>query len=346
LVEKGFFFPPTPGSGDICTIGGMIAVNASGMRAIKYGATRDYVLGLDIVFPHGKVRFGGKTIKNSAGYQVERLIVGSEGTLGIITEATLRIAPLPEKRAIAVASFDDVIKAGEAVATLIAQRMLPSGLEIMDKVCIQAVKKSMKIDLPDAEAILLIEVDGPANIVSSSIEKIVSMLREYTVNIEFTDDDKKMLKLWEGRKGVLPSLSRYGDDMVSVSLADDMCVPISKIPFAIREFQRIASKYGIIIGTYGHAGDGNLHTKVLINPLKDEQWIKAEKAVNEVYSAVHRLGGIASGEHGIGISKSPWLNGDIQTMNQIKMAIDPHNIMNPAKMNQWKKSIVTHLRYR
>jgi len=346
LAEYGFFFPPTPGSGDVCTIGGMIAVNASGMRAIKYGATRDYVLGLEIVFPYGRVRFGSKTLKNSAGYQVERLIVGSEGTLGIITEATLRISPLPEKRAVALASFNDVVKAGEGVAAIIASGMIPSALEIMDKVCIEAVKKAMGIDLPDAEALLLIEVDGKAGEVRESIEKVAKILEGKASQIEFTDDEERMAELWRGRKGVLPSLSRYGEDMVSVSLADDMSVPISKVPYAIKEFQEIARKYGIIVGTYGHAGDGNLHTKVLINPKSPDAWQRAEKAVDEIYKAVNRLGGIASGEHGIGITKAPWINGDIETMERIKAAIDPKNIMNPGKMEQWRKSIIAYLRYR
>jgi len=346
LAEYGFFFPPSPGSGDVCTIGGMIAANASGMRAIKYGATRDYILGMEIVFPHGRVRFGSRTLKNSAGYQIERIMVGSEGTLGIITEATLRISPLPEKRGVALASFDDVVKAGEGVAAIIGSGLIPSALEIMDHVCIQAVNNAMGIGLPDVEAILLIEVDGKKEDVRESIEKVAGILKEKAADIEFTDDEERMASLWKGRKGVLPSLSRYGEDRVSVSLADDMCVPISKIPYAIREFQDIARKYNIIIGTYGHAGDGNLHTKVLINPKEEDEWKRAEKAVDEIYKAVEKLGGIASGEHGIGISKAPWMNGDMKTMEIIKRAIDPNNIMNPGKMMQWKGSIISHLRYR
>lgn len=346
LAERGFFFPPSPGSGDVCTIGGMVAANASGMRAIQYGATRDYVLGMEIVFPHGKVRFGSKTLKNSAGYQIERLIVGSEGTLGIITEVVLRISPLPEKRAVALASFGDVVRAGEGVAAIIGSGMLPSGLEIMDRVCIQAVKRAMGIDLPDAEALLLIEVDGSADVVEKKIRRIAEVLGERAESIEYTSDEQEMLQLWKGRKGVLPSLSRYGENMVSVSLADDMSVPISKIPHAIRRFQEIAEKYGIIVGTYGHAGDGNLHTKVLIDPTHEENWRSAEKAVDEIYRVVRELGGIASGEHGIGITKAPWINGDIATMKAIKRALDPNNIMNPGKMMQWESGIISHLRYR
>ncbi len=346
LAKHGFFFPPTPGSGDVCTIGGMIAVNASGMRAIKYGATRDYVLGLEIVLPYGKVKFGSNTLKNSSGYQVERLFVGSEGTLGIITEAILRIAPLPEKRAVILASFNDIVKAGKGVASIIANRILPSALEIMDKVCIQAVNKAMNIGLPDVEAILIIEVDGSKTEVKENMEKIVNILEGKADKIEFTDDENRMIELWKGRKGVLPSLSRYGKDMISVSLADDMCLPISKIPYAIKKIQEIAKKYGIVIGTYGHAGDGNLHTKVLINPKDEKSWEKAEKAVDEVYRMVYKLGGIASGEHGIGITKAPWINGDIETMEKIKKALDPNNIMNPGKMQQWKKGIIAYLRYK
>jgi len=342
LAKYGFFFPPTPGSGDVCTIGGMIAVNASGARAIKYGATRDYVLGLEVVFPYGRKRLGGTTLKNSSGYQLERIIVGSEGTLGIITEATIRLAPLPEKRAVALLPFNDVIDAGKCVSKIISSGILPSSLEIMDSICIKAVNKAMKLELPEAEALLFIELDGKESEVKEEIEKIKKMFK----GIEFTDDEKEMQKLWKGRKGILPSLSRYGDDMVSVSLADDMCVPISKIPEAINEFQKIAKKYGIIVGTYGHAGDGNLHTKFLLNPRDEKSWKNAERAVDEIYKTVKKLGGLASGEHGIGITKAPWMDEDAETMEKIKKAIDPNNIMNPGKMMQWKRSIISHLRYK
>lgn len=349
LKKYGFFFPPSPGSGDVCTIGGMIATNASGMRAIKYGATRDYVLGLQVVFPPGKIyRIGTSTLKNASGYQIERLMVGSEGTLGIITEATLRISPLPEKRGVALASFDSLYDAGKGVANIISSGIIPSALDIMDKICIQAVNKSMKIGLPDTEAILIIEKDGKRREIKEDMEKIVRICKESgSKKVEFTDDEKEMEKLWRGRKGVLPSLSRYGKDKISVSLADDMAVPISKIPDAVKSFQELSKKYDILIGTYGHAGDGNLHTKILINPKDKEQWKKAEKVVDEIYKVVYNLGGIVSGEHGIGISKAPWMvKENLDIMKKIKDAIDPKNIMNPGKMMEWKGSIITNLRYR
>ncbi|OYT62497.1 FAD-binding oxidoreductase [Thermoplasmatales archaeon ex4484_30] len=351
LAKENFFFPPTPGSGDVCTIGGMVAVNASGMRAIKYGATRDYVLGMEVVLPNGKkVHFGTRTIKNSSGYQLERLMVGSEGTLGVITEVTIRILPLPEKRAVALASFPSLEKAGEGVANIIASSLLPSGLEIMDSVCIQAVNKAMNIGLPQAEAVLLVEVDGAESVVKRDVVKVAEICKKSgATSVKFAYESEEMLKLWKGRKGVLPSLSRYGEKMVSVSLADDMSVPISNIPKAIMSFQKVAKKYGIIIGTYGHAGDGNLHTKVLIDPLAEKSWEKAEKAVDEIYKAVLSLGGTVSGEHGIGISKAPWMQKErkemLSVMEAIKKAIDPKNIMNPGKMMQWKGSIIAYVRY-
>lgn len=349
LAKKGFFFPPTPGSGDVCTIGGMVALNASGMRAIKYGATRDYILGMKVVLATGDlVTLGTTTLKNASGYQLERLMVGSEGTLGIITEITLRVSPLPTKRTLAVAAYSSLKKAGEGVSAVIAEGIIPSALEIMDNVCIKAVNKAMNLSLPDKEALLLIETDGLN--AADEIQKIADICRKRGADsITFTEDEKEMQQLWKGRKGVLPSLSRYGDSYVSVSLADDMSVPISQISKAIVAFQQIARDHGIIIGTYGHAGDGNLHTKVLLDPNSQKQWKQAEKAVDKVYQTVLDLGGTISGEHAIGISKAPWMQKErqtsLQTMENIKRTLDKNNILNPGKMMQWKGSIISYLRY-
>jgi len=351
LAPHGFFFPPSPGSGDVCTLGGMVACNASGMRAIKYGATRDYVLGMQVVLPDGSVvRMGTHTLKNSCDYQLEKLMVGSEGTLGIITEIVFRIMPLPEKRAIAIASFDNIEQAGQGISNTIASGLIPSGLEIMDSICIHAVNQSLNVGLPECEAIIIAEVDGSADNIEYDIQKVAAICRKSGAsNVEFTTDKKEMLNLWQGRKSVLPALSRYGKHSVSVSLADDMSVPISKIPVAIKQFQKIAKRYDVLIGTYGHAGDGNLHTKLLINPLEAGSWNRAEAAVNDIYETVIQLQGTVSGEHGIGISKAPWMQKEhkdaLVMMAQIKKAIDPKNIMNPGKIMQWKGSIIKYLRY-
>lgn len=351
LAKQGFSFPTTPGSSDVCTIGGMVAVNASGMRAVKYGATRDYVLGLKVVLPDGKlISCGTKTIKNSGGYQLEKLFVGSEGTLGVITEVTLRITPLPKKRSVVLASFDKLETAGECVSNIIASRILPSALEIMDRVCIEAVKKSMKLKLPDCEALLLIESDGHEKAVSDEIDQIYEICKRTGAReVEFAHDAKRMEELWAGRKGVLPSLSRYGENFVSVSLADDMAVPISQIPKAVKAFQEISRKYGIIIGTYGHAGDGNLHTKVLLDATSKDYWERAEKAVGEIFDAVFSLGGTTTGEHGIALAKAPYMKKErassLELMRAIKKAIDPKNIMNPGKIFDAPDRIIYSLRY-
>lgn len=351
LAPKKFFFPPSPGSSDVCTIGGMVACNASGMRAIKYGATRDYVLGLEVVLPDGGIaHMGTRTIKNSSGYQLEKLMVGSEGTLGVITQVTLRLLPLPKKRAIAIASFDDLEQAGQGISNVVASGLQPSGLEIMDSVCIRAVNKSTGVGLPECDAIILAEVDGDETVVKQDIEAVADICRESgATRVDFTHKEDEMTSLWQGRKSVLPSLSRYGEDSVSVSLADDMSVPISKIPVAIKRFQDIADEHDILVGTYGHAGDGNLHTKVLINPLEEGSWDRAEAAVDAIYRTVLELQGTVSGEHGIGISKAPWMQQErrdtLHLMRAIKQAVDPKNIMNPGKVMQWQGSIIKYLRY-
>jgi glycolate oxidase len=351
LAPYKFFFPPTPGSGEACTIGGMVATNASGMRAIKYGATRDYVLGLEVVLANGEVtRVGTKTIKNSSGYQLERLFVGSEGTLGVITEVTLKIAPKPKKSAMAVAAFDSLEKAGKCVSAIIAKPLIPSAIELMDKICIKAVNKTMHVGFPDCEALCLIEVDGDPKVVEDEVKEVHQICRDVgAVSVEFSTDPKQMNKWTAGRKAVLPALSRYGPEFVSVSLADDMSVPISRIPETVVAFQKIAERNHVIVGTYGHAADGNLHTKMLLDPLSSESWKNGEKAVAEIFDAVIDVGGTVTGEHGVGISKAPYMQKEraqaLKSMEIIKKALDPNDILNPGKLGEWKGSIIQYLRY-
>lgn len=351
LAPMNFFFPPTPGSGETCTIGGMVATNASGMRAIKYGATRDYVLGMTVVMADGDVvRLGTNTMKNSSGYQLERLMVGSEGTLGIITEITLRIAPKPAKSAMAVAAFDDVRKAGECVSAIIAHPLIPSAIEIMDSICIRAVNKTMDVGFPDCEALCLIEVDGDPFVVEKEVKEVHEICKRVgAISVDFSTDPAQMAAWTAGRKAVLPALSRVGEGMVSVSLADDMGVPISKIPDAVVAFQEIARRNNVLIGTYGHAADGNLHTKMLLDVEDPDSWKNGEKAVGEIFEKCIELGGTVTGEHGVGISKAPWMKKErataIKMMMAIKKALDPKNILNPGKLMEWEGSILTRLRY-
>ena len=353
LAKHGFFFPPTPASGKVATIGGMIANNASGMRAGKYGATREAVMGLKVVMADGEViDTGTRTIKNSSGYHLDRLFIGSEGTLGIVTEATLKITPLPQSKATVVASFDTLEKAGQAVSNIMATGLNPAGMEIMDKVCIDAVEKATHCGLPQVDALLLIEADGHPVVVKEEVEKMEQLCKETgATQVDSTTDPKRMTELWGGRKALLPSLSRAMAGWASMALADDMDVPLSKVPETAKAFQEIAAKYEIIVGTYGHASTGNLHTKVLFNPKSKDHWERARKAVGEIYDKVIEVGGTVSGEHGVALSKAPYMKlerkNSLATMTKIKRALDPNNILNPQKIMDAPDNFVTatDLRY-
>lgn len=267
---------------------------------MKYGGTRDYVLGLEVVLPTGEIiRVGTRTLKNASGYQLERLFTGSEGTLGIITEVTLRIVPKPKKMAMVLAGFDTLEKAGRCVSALIAKPLLPSAMELMDSTCIRAVNKAINAGLPDVAALCMIEVDGDPKVVAEELVEVAKVAESIgAVGLQQTDDPALMSKWTNARKSVMSALSRYGEGMVSVSLADDMAVPISRIPEAVVAFGQIAEKNHVVIGTYGHAADGNLHTKMLLNPESPESWRNGEKAVAEIFDTCVKLGGTVTGEHG------------------------------------------------
>lgn len=345
------YFIPGPASGEVATLGGMIALNASGGKAVKYGATRDYVIGLEVVTPTGEIiNVGTKTLKHSSGYQLEKLIVGSEGTLGIITQANIRVTAKPEKIAACVASFDDLEKAGQAVADIIARPLIPSELEIMSEPCIKAVNKATGMGLPEVAGMLLIQLDGAPEVVKRDVAIVGDICKKAgAVSVEFTEDTNRITELWKARKQMIPSLSILKEEYATTMLADDMAVPPSQIPKAVAGIWEISEKYDIIIPPYGHAGDGNLHTKVLMAPANPDHWKQAEKAVAEIYELIHMLGGTTTGEHGIGITKAPYFHKErkamIPMMRSIKKALDPNNIMNPHKVDQWTDGFVHELRY-
>jgi glycolate oxidase len=354
LEPYKFFFPPGPGSGDIATIGGMVISNTSGVNAVKYGATRDYVLGLEVVLPTGEIiHTGTHTLKNACGYQLDRLMVASEGTLGVVTEVTLKIVPLPEHKALAMVVFDDVGKAGQAVADIIGHPLIPAALELMDSICIVAVNKATDLGLPEADGILLITLDGHPAAVADQVKTVAEISKKAgAIDVKFTEDADEIVELNQARKQMIPSLSRYVDGAVTVMLADDMAVPPSKVPKAVKAFHDIAEKYdGILIPTYGHAGDGNLHTKFIMDPTKEDLWPVAEKAVEEVFDAVLDLDGTVTGEHGVAITKSPYFKKEradsLEAMKAIKKALDPNNILNPGKIMDWEEDgIIHYLRYK
>ncbi|MCP4228688.1 MAG: FAD-binding protein [bacterium] len=354
LKPKKFFFPPGPGSGDIATIAGMVISNASGVNAVKYGATRDYVLGLEIVLPTGEIIHSGtRTLKNASGYQLDRLMIASEGTLGIVTEVTLKIVPLPEHKGLVMAVFDDLEATGQAVADIIAYPLIPAGLELMDSICIDAVNKATGLGLPEAEGIIVVILDGHPAQVADQVEVVKGVVNKLGAReVKFTEDPKEMDEIQKGRKQMIPSLARYVDGSVTVMLADDMGVPPSQVPKAVKAFHDIAERYdGIFVPTYGHAGDGNLHTKFIMDPTKEEQWPAAEKAVEEIFDAVLDLDGTVTGEHGVAITKSPYFKKEradsLNAMRAIKKALDPNNILNPGKIMDWEEDGIMHfLRYR
>ena len=354
LKPYGVFYPVTPASSRIATIGGEIANNASGIRSVKYGAVRDSLLGMKIVLANGElVTLGANTRVEAAGYQIERLMVGSEGTLGIIVEATLKFVPIPKFRCLGVAKFDKLEDAGQAICDIMSSGAMPSMLELEDNIAITAVNKAMDLGLPDVEAILLFEADG---MVKESVDYEIKKMKDicdkhHGFGIELSYDAKERTKIFAGRKKLFPALSDYKEGYACTSLADDMAVPYSKMAETACKIHEIAKKNNVIMSAYGHCGSGCMHTKILMNPAKKSQWKDAERAVAEVYDYVHSVGGVTSAEHGIGLSKAPaWkkARGDmVPVMRAIKKALDPNNILNPHKLMDAPDNWVTatNLRY-
>ncbi len=352
LAKYGFFFPPSPGSAEVCQIGGMVANNASGMRAVKYGATRDFVMGLTFVKADGEiVHCGTKTIKDSSGYQLARLLCGSEGTLGVITEVTLKLTTKPKKTANCLCCFNTIEDAGRYISAIIAKPLIPSSCELMDSISINAVNKARGNPLPDCSALCVVEVDGETDeIIDRDLTIVEGIAREIGAIEVIPTKDKKLMAQWtDARKSVMTSLSALKPGYACVSLADDMGVSVSQVPKAVKAFQEIAKKYDVCIATYGHASDGNLHTKMVIDATKKDQWERGVKAVDEIFDICIKLGGTVTGEHGVGISKAPNFQkervSELSSIRAIKAAMDPENILNPGKLEQWEGSILRNLRY-
>ena len=354
LKPFGVFYPPTPASSRIATIGGEIGNNASGVRSVKYGATRDSVLGMKVVLANGDlVTMGAHTRVEASGYQLHKLMVGSEGTLGIVVEATLKFVPIPKFRCLGLANFDKLEQAGNAISEIMAGGVSPSMLELMDNVAIKAVNKTLDLGIPDVDAILLYEADG---MVKEAVEFEIDAMQEICRNNNGTGLTRsykleERTKLFMGRKKLFPALSKFSDVLACTSLADDMAVPYSKMAAMADKIHKIADRNGLVMTAYGHCGSGCMHTKILMNPTKKEQWASAEKAVAEVYEYVRSVHGTTSAEHGIGISKAGSFHREkadsLDLMRNIKRAFDPNNILNPDKLmdapDEWVSA--TDLRY-
>lgn len=336
VEKRGLFYPPDPASLKTSTLGGNVAECAGGPRAFKYGVTRDYVLGLEVVTPQGEViRTGGKTVKSVTGYDLTRLYTGSEGTLGVITKIFLRLIPKPEAKKTLMAVYDQLDAAADNVTMIIKRGIIPVTLELMDDRTIHCVEKYCKMGLPlDAEAILIIEVDGPKDLVEKQVTEIAELCRTNGAReVKVAEDEKSREEIWAARRAVSAAVVQIKPTKIS----EDISVPRSQIPKIVRRLKEIASRYRLDLVIFGHAGDGNLHPNILCDKNDPDEMERVEKAIGELFQAAVELGGTLSGEHGIGIMKAPYLKletGDAgyNVMLAIKKALDPNNILNPGKI--------------
>ncbi len=335
-VEKlGLFYPPDPSSFKYSTIGGNIAENAGGPRCLKYGVTREYVLGIEAVIKEGRViRTGNPILKDVAGYDITKLFVGSEGTLGLLTEATLKLIPKPPARSTALALFEDLESVGRAVTRIMTSGIFPSALEFMDRDAIRAVEEYKPVGLPtDVEALLLIEVDGPESAVREQIEEVGRLLSDMGVNIRVAGSEEEAQKLWTARKNLGPALGNLKTGKIN----EDIVFPRTYLAEALPKLREIARRYDLMMVVFGHIGDGNLHVNFLYDKANREEEERAERAVDEVFELALSYQGSITGEHGVGLTKRKflkWQFGDVgyELLKGIKLLFDPKNLFNPGKV--------------
>lgn len=337
VEKRGLFYPPDPSSIRHSTIGGNIACNAGGPRCLKYGVTGDYVLGLTVVLADGRVlHTGRKVIKDVVGYDMTALFTGSEGTLGVITEALLRLVAKPRFARTALVEFDSLAGASLTVNAILSSGIVPATLELMDETAIDCIEQAMHLGLPlDVEAILLVETDGSDEAeVLREIETAARIsLESGARRVKVAKDEAERASLWKARRSVSPSLARKAPN----KLGEDITVPRSAIPEAIRRLKAISAEYGLPIVIFGHAGDGNLHPNILFDKRDPKQWAKIEPMVEQVFNTALELGGTLSGEHGVGMLKRPYIERalgsvSLEIQKQIKHVMDPFNILNPGKV--------------
>lgn len=336
-VEKvGLFYPPDPASLKFSTLGGNVAECAGGPRCVKYGVTKDYILGLEVVTPTGDIiTTGGSTMKGVVGYDLTKLLCGSEGTLGIITKIVIKLLPLPEAKKTMLVLFDSIDGAARAVSAIIGHKIIPTTLEFMDGRTLDCVRQATGLQVPpEARAVLIIEVDGDKEFLDKQAAKIAEIIRPLgVVETRIAETPAESEALWQIRRSVSASLRKVNPDKFN----EDICVPRSKVPEMIRRVDAIAERYDIPIVNFGHAGDGNIHVNIMIDKKIPGELEKAEKAIEEVFRGALELGGTMSGEHGVGIAKAAYIPLEISPaaagyMKTIKKALDPNNILNPGKI--------------
>ena len=336
VSQAGLFYPPDPGSIKTATIGGTVAECAGGPRGVKYGITRDYVLGMEVVLPDGNVvELGNKFDSDMAGPDWGMLLVGSEGTLGIVTKVYLKLIDKPSAKQTLLAIFNSLDDAARTVSEMIASGTIPTTLEIMDNMTIRAVEDFLKVGLPvSAEAILLIEVDGSAKAIAKQAEHVSKVCQQCgATEIQAASTPEDMDKLWRARRAISPACGKINPTKIS----EDATVPRSQIPTMVRRLREIAKKYNLKMVIFGHAGDGNLHPNILSNKHDHEEMERVEQAVEELFKVALELGGTLSGEHGIGYMKAPflkWETGEtgFAVGKKLKQVIDQRELLNPGKL--------------
>jgi glycolate oxidase len=335
-AAHGLLYPPDPGSRTVSTIGGNVATCAGGLRGLKYGVTRNYVLGVEAVLPTGEIiRTGGRLWKDVAGYDLTRLITGSEGTLAVITEVTVALVPMPETTNTGLAYFADLAAAGRAVAAVIADGIVPATLEFLDARCLGAVEEYARLGLRrDAGALLLFGDDGAADAVARNLTRIGELCTANgAIEVTLAEDAERSEALLTARRATLPALSRLG----SMTILEDATVPRPRLAEMVNRISEIAERHQVMIATFGHAGDGNLHPTCVVDQHDAAAIERAHKAFGEIFTAAIDLGGTITGEHGVGAAKLPYLEArlgadQVALLRRIKRAFDPAGILNPAKL--------------
>ena len=335
-VKVGLFYPPDPGSMRISTIGGNVAENSGGLRGLKYGVTRNYVMGMEVVLPNGEVTFfGNKCVKDVAGYSMKDLFIGSEGTLGVITKVLLRLIPKPQTKKTMVATYAQMDAAAQTVSAIIAAQIIPCTLEFLDRTTIHCVEDYAKIGLPlDCEALLLMETDGHPVVVAEEAAAMERIAREHgCMEVRIAKDDAEATKLASARRTAFSALAR----VAPTTILEDATVPRSELAHMIRFVEQVAKKYKLRIGTFGHMGDGNLHPTFLTDERNKEEMHRVEEAFVEIFDEAIRVGGTITGEHGIGVAKKSFLpkfagEAQMRMMRELRRVMDPNGVLNPGKM--------------
>ncbi|MCF8120523.1 MAG: FAD-binding protein [Deltaproteobacteria bacterium] len=336
LAPHGFFFPPDPASGSVCTIGGNVATNAGGIRGAKYGVTQDYVLGLEMVLADGRImRTGSKCMKSVSGYELTKAFVGSEGTLGVITEITLKIHPVPLHTVTASIAFKTLSDAGRAVSRIVQDGIVPSVMEIVDAVCVGILRRQPELEVPKVEALVLLETDGQAaEVAAQEMKRALAIATDCGgMHLKIARSREEAAKLWQARRALGGIITRLRPNFA----VEDVTVPISRVPELLAAVQDISRRYNVEIATMGHAGDGNLHPAFTFDRSNAEEVDRVEKATSELFKVTVELEGTITGEHGIGLSKAAYLPWEhdataLRMMKALKQAFDPKNILNPGKM--------------